>query len=221
MDCTGITAARHGQPPIALGLPPALGSWKSPIPRPRRARAGGSTGAQPAEALAIDPLERTVANWLEALLEHVLAHNPNDPVLNRLAAEMAFGRGEYEEAIARFRKTEELSRESGEIRERIAASQLALGRYQQVVDGLEGNREHPAASGRSDYLLGQAYTQLGNYTRAKACFEAGIEANPRAVQTAYALGQVYLRLKQPRRATRRGRRSVDHHHRGIDARIAR
>ncbi len=136
----------------------------------------------------------------DALLERAVAHNPDDAMLNRLVAEMAFGKGDYAKAISHFEKTSELSRETWEIRNRIAESQLALGRYQQVVDALEARIEHPAFPGRSHYLLGQAHSQLANHVRAVECFEAALRANPRDVRVAYALGNAYLRLKRPEEA---------------------
>jgi tetratricopeptide (TPR) repeat protein len=132
-----------------------------------------------------------------ALLEYALEHNPSNSMLCRLMAAMAFDTGDYEKALTYFRKTSELSREPWKIRNRIAESLIALGRYQEVVDSLEEKDEDPVSPGRSDYLLGQAFTQLGNYIKARECYEKALKSDPQNSQYAYALGEVYMRLNKP------------------------
>lgn len=135
-----------------------------------------------------------------ALLEYALEHNPNNPMLCRLMAEVAFDNGDYEKAITYFRKTAELSKKTREIRIWIATSLVALGRYQEVVDSLEEKVEDSASPSESYYLLGQAFTQLGNYTRAKECLEEALRSNPQDTRLAFALGKVFMRLKEPEKA---------------------
>jgi tetratricopeptide (TPR) repeat protein len=203
--------------------------WSLPLFAQQKEREGIPAAELPAEQQAVDHLTEAAAGLLEvllrefptdrvlvnlvpelpylyhptkaaALLEYALEHNPSSSMLCRLMASLAFETGDYEKAITYFRKASELSRESWEIRNRIAESLIALGRYQEVVDKLEEKVEDPASPGQSYYLLGQAFTQLGNYTKAKECYEKALKINPQKSHFAYALGKVYMRLNEPEKA---------------------
>jgi len=135
-----------------------------------------------------------------ALLEYAVDHNPNDPTLCRLMAELDFQRGEYEQALGYFERAKGRSQDTWEIDNRIAETLLALGRHQEVVDRLEANASKSTRPGETSYLLGQARTQLGDYTKARQHYENALRVNPQNAEWAYALGKLYLRLREPERA---------------------
>jgi tetratricopeptide (TPR) repeat protein len=215
---------------IALGAASACSLlWVSGLSAQENEREEGPAAEPSTEEQAVEPLKETVAVLLEtlltdfpddallvdlvpelpylhhptkaaALLEHALEHNPKNPMLCRLMAEMEFQKGEYETAITYFRKVSELSQQTWEIRNRIAESLMRLGRYQEAVDSLEEKAADSASPGQTDYLLGQAFNQLGDYTKARQYYEKALKENPQDSELAYALGKVYMKLNEPEKA---------------------
>jgi len=134
------------------------------------------------------------------LLEYALDHNPNDPILCRLMAELDFYRGEYAQALRYFERASERSQDRWEVENRIAETLIALGRYQEIVDRLAEKAPQSTRPGETNYLLGQAFTQLGNYTKARQHYEKAVALNPQNSEWAYALGKLYMRLNEPAKA---------------------
>ena len=107
---------------------------------------------------------------------------------------IALLKGEYERALALFRRALENDPATPGIHFRIAKAHVFLGNFKEAVLELQKDIEIFPDAGESYFLLGETYQQLKEYQKAKENFEAVIRIRPDYTKGYYGLATVCARL---------------------------
>ncbi len=113
---------------------------------------------------------------------------------------LAYGDGNYMEALSHLRRAADLAPQHPEARFYLGLTFFRLGEFQYAVDALEWVLRLDPSTRHVHHHLGAAYLQLRRYDEALAQFQLAEEHQAANSDTQFYLGYTYYQLKQYRKA---------------------
>jgi len=204
-----LGAGRPGTAEVRTAAPPA-----EPSETPARVTPEQTAALKKEERDAIDTLLRDFPDSVDAkvllsrvqyrhgnvaeaqrLWEQVLRQDPNRADVCQTMGLFAMGKGQYEQAVAHYRKALANEPQTPGLHGDIARGLMGLGRHEEAIKELQQDIKLSSLPSFSYFLLGQEYLQLNEYEKARESYEQAIAFQPTLTNAYYGLFTVCMRLK--------------------------